>query len=487
MGDGWADGRVSLVVHGHFYQPPREDPWTGEVPEQPSAAPAHDWNERITDECYRPVTESGLLDLLSWNLGPTLLSWLEEHHPDVYGGVVESDRRTQRGIAQGYGHAILPLCDDHDLRTQVRWGLADFRHRFGRVPEGMWMPETAVSERVLAVLAEEGVRFTIVAPGQLRAARPLEGDEGWSETSGTHGEPLGAVRTDRPYRWCHPARPDLTLDLVVYDGELAQRLAFGAPNGEDIVDWAEQQADGGAGMVAAATDGETFGHHHKGMDGTLLEALTHTASAHGVIVPRLVDLLAERGPTHQAVVRTSAWSCAHGVGRWMDDCGCHTGGQPGWNQEWRAPLRHALDRFRDWASDVMDRRGVALLDDPWLARDAYGDVVVGARTYEDFAAQFVVADGGRDEARTLLEAQRFGLLMYTSCGWFFNDLAGLETVQILRYAARSMDLYRELGEEPPVEAFLRELERARSNDPSAGTGRQIWVDQVDGGRPLSPA
>jgi alpha-amylase/alpha-mannosidase (GH57 family) len=474
---------ISLVVHGHFYQPPREDPWTGAVPEQPSAAPFHDWNERITAECYGPVTELGLLDHLSWNFGPTLLSWLEEHHADVYGRVVEADHRTQRGLAQGYGHAILPLCDDHDLRTHIRWGVADFRHRFGRTPEGMWLPETAVSERVLAVLAEEGLRFTILAPSQIRALRPLDAEGGWRDEVGEQGQALEAVGIDRPYRWLHPARPDLELDLVVYDGELAQRLAFGTPSAEEVVGWAREHAGDGGGLVAAATDGETFGHHHHGAERTLLEALTQTAPASGVQVPRLVDLLDARPPTHQAVVRTSAWSCAHGVGRWMHDCGCHTGGQPGWTQSWRAPLRHALDHLRDWASEVMDSRGVELLDDPWLARDAYGDVVVGARSWDDFAAQFVVADGRADEARTLLEAQRFGLLMYTSCGWFFNDLAGIETVQILRYAARSMDLYRELGVEPPVEPFLHDLGRARSNDPAAGDGRQLWAEQVDGSRP----
>jgi alpha-amylase/alpha-mannosidase (GH57 family) len=480
--------QASLVVHGHFYQPPREDPWTGEVPEQPSAAPFHDWNERITAECYGPVTEvpvahlgtANLFEHLSWNVGPTLLSWLEGHDRAVYDRIVAADRGTGRGIAQGYGHAILPLCDDHDLRTQVRWGLADFRHRFGRTPDGLWMPETAVSERVLAVLAEEGVRFTIVAPSQLRAVRPLEGG-GWIDTTGDLGEPVAAVGTDRPYRWCHPARPDLALDLVVYDGELAQRLAFGTPSAEELIGWARDHAGPEGGLVAAATDGETFGHHHPGAERTLAEALLVEAPASGIAVPRLVDLLDERPATHQAMVRTSAWSCAHGVGRWMDDCGCHTGGQPGWSQAWRAPLRHALDHLRDWAADVMHRRGVPLLRDPWLARDAYGDVVVGARGWDDFAAQFVADDAAA--ARTLLEAQRYGLLMYTSCGWFFNDLAGIETVQILRYAARSMDLYRELGEEPPVEAFLHDLGRARSNDPAAGDGRQIWVEQVDGARP----
>jgi alpha-amylase/alpha-mannosidase (GH57 family) len=485
---------VDLVIHGHFYQPPREDPWTGEVPEEPSAAPFHDWNERITDECYGPCTEVpvelpdgttrtvNLFEHLSFNVGPTLLSWLESHHPEVYGRVIDADRATGNAIAQAYGHAILPLSDDRDLRTQVRWGLADFRHRFGRAPQGMWLPETAVSERVLAVVAEEGIGFTVLAPSQLRSVRPLDGGGGWEDLHGERGEPVGIVTTERPYRWCHPARPDLTLDLVVYEGGLAHQLAFGEPTSADVVGWVLDHASNG-GNVVAATDGETFGHHHHGAERMIAHALLVEAPARGVGTPRLAQLLERRPPTHQATVRTSAWSCAHGVGRWMHDCGCHTGGDPGWTQQWRAPLRNALDHLRDWAVEVMDERGVALFGDPWLARDAYGDVVVGARSWEDFSGQFLVAEDREDEARTLLEAQRYGLLMYTSCGWFFNDLAGIETVQILRYAARSMDLYRELGEEPPVDTFLHDLGRARSNDPTAGDGRKIWTELVDGARP----
>ncbi|HJR23932.1 MAG TPA: DUF3536 domain-containing protein [Acidimicrobiales bacterium] len=489
MGDQ-RDGGASLVVHGHFYQPPREDPWTGEVPEQPSAAPYHDWNERITAECYRPITEVevdgqrvNVLERMSFNVGPTLLSWLEAHHPDVYERFLEADRRTGRGLAQAYGHAILPLCNDRDLRTQVRWGVADFRHRFGRAPDGMWLPETAVSERVLAVLAEEGLRLTILAPTQLRAVRPLDADDGWEDLSGERGESLGSLPTDRPFRWCHPVRPDLALDLVMYDGDLAQSLAFGTPSSQELLDVTIDRAGDDGGMVAVATDGETFGHHKPGAEQMLAHALWVEAPARGVSTPRLAVLVEERPPTHQAVVRTSAWSCAHGVGRWLTDCGCHTGGQAGWTQAWREPLRHALDRYRDWAEEVMSRRGGVLFVDPWLARDAYGEVVVGARAWDDFAPQHVVEGGSVDEARTLLEAQRFALLMYTSCGWFFNDLAGIETVQILQYAARSMDLHRDLGEEPPVEAFLAELALARSNDPNAGDGRRIWVERVDGARP----
>lgn len=486
---------VALVVHGHFYQPPREDPWTGAVPEQPGAAPFHDWNERITAECYRPNTAVEVVDEdgsrvmvnafehLSFNVGPTLLSWLEVHHPDVYACIVGADAVTGRAIAQAYGHAILPLCNGHDLRTHVRWGIVDFTHRFGRRPEGMWLPETAVSDAVLAVLAEEGIRFTILAPGQVEAVRPLgEPGAAWAPHGHSADEGLGPVDpvpvdpvppdTSRPLRWCHPARADLAVDLVVYDGALAHALAFSRPSSDDIL----ATTAGRPGLVAAATDGETFGHHHRGAEQDVAHALTVGAARRAVRTPRLVDLLEDLPPTQQARVRVSAWSCAHGVGRWMADCGCSTGGDDGWSQAWRAPLRWALDHLRDWGVDVVDRVGPTLLRDPWAARDSYLAVLIGARPWEDFAAEHIIGDGHR--AGLLLDAQRNALLMYTSCGWFFNDLAGVETVQILRYAARAIDLYRQLGEDPPEDAFLDLLAQARANDPAAGDGRQLWYDQV---------
>ena len=489
---------TSLVIHGHFYQPPREDPWTGEVPEQPSAAPFHNWNERITAECYRAngwvsIPGPGGVEVvvntfehLSFNVGPTLLSWLEAHHLDVYERILEADRRTGRAIAQGYGHAILPLCNDRDLRTQVRWGIADFRHRFGRAPAGLWLPETAVSDDVLAVLAEEGIWFTILAPGQIEAVRRLDGTTGWE----THGpapheglgpigpEPAaaGPLDTSRPLRWRHPERVDLSVDLVVYDGALAHSLAFAHPTSDEIVAAALADADPRGGLVAAATDGETFGHHHPGAEHEVAHALTVDAPARGVETPRLVDLLDARPPTHEARVRVSAWSCAHGIGRWSTDCGCSTGGDEGWTQAWRAPLRAAFDLLRDWGIEVMERRGQELLRNPWVARDAYLDLLLGAVSWPDFAAAHVVGD--HHLAGVLLDAQRNTLLMYTSCGWFFNDLAGIETIQVLRYAARAMDLYRELGEVPPEEAFLSALEQGVSNDPAAGDGRRLWHDQV---------
>ena len=442
---------TQLVIHGHFYQPPREDPWTGEVPVEPGAAPFHDWNERITVECYRPNAELGSFELLSFNVGPTLLYWLERHQPDVYDRILDADRMGGRAIAQAYGHAILPLCNERDVRTHVRWGIADFVHRFGRQPEGMWLPETAVSDHVLRVLMEEGIRFTILAPGQIDAPEP----------------PRSGL-----YRWCPPEGSGPGIELVVYDAALAHALAFEAPSSRAIVDSARDLG----GLVFAATDGETFGHHHRGLEEVISRTLTVAGPAYDVRVPRLLDLLEETAAKAPVTVRTSAWSCHHGVDRWRADCGCHTGGTEGWTQGWRGPLRWALDLLRDWGIEVVDRRGPELLRDPWTARDDYLGLLIGARSWEDFTTAHLVGDG--HQAGVLLDAQRNALLMYTSCGWFFNDLGGTETVQILRYAARAMDLYRQLGEHPPEDAFLDLLSEARSNDPEVGDGRQVWQERV---------
>jgi hypothetical protein len=458
------------------------------VPRQASAAPFHDWNERITAECYRPNGWARILDdhgrivavvdnyeRLSFNVGPTLLSWLEEHAVETYARILAADRTGRRAIAQAYGHAILPLCNDRDLRTQIRWGLADFRHRFGREAEGMWLPETAVDDRVLAVLAEEGVAFTILAPAQIAAIRKL-GDPG------EHGDWRDAS-ADLPgtLRWRHPDDPGLGVDLVVYDGPLSHDVAFGEFVSQVVVDRVVDRGRPGD-LISVACDGETFGHHHAYADRGVAHALTVQAGARGVALPRLADWLAERPPTTQARVRLSAWSCAHGVSRWLDDCGCHTGGEPGWNQRWRAPLRAGFDLVRDAAVAVFERRAPEVLQDPWAARDAYVDVVLRAVTVEQFAARHLVDGAGDDdltEALTLLESQRHALLMYTSCGWFFNDLAGLETVQIMRYAACCLDLLADLGENPPVDAVLAALARAQSNDPDEGDGRRVWQRHVE--------
>jgi alpha-amylase/alpha-mannosidase (GH57 family) len=483
------------VVHAHFYQPPRENPWTEEVPREPSAAPFHDWNARISAESYRPNAFARIFDgngrvlaivnnyeELSFNVGPTLMSWLERHQPDVYGRI-QAAEAGGGAIAQAWNHMILPLANERDVRTQIRWGLADFRHRFGREAPGMWLPETAVNADVLAILAEEGVRFTILAPGQVAAIRPLAGrtsrslaavpNKEWTEIDGDH-----PIDTRVAYRYLHPRNQGLGVDLVVYHGGLSHALAFEAVTSEALVDRAAASGGRRGGLVAIALDGETFGHHHKWADRALAYALTAEAPRRGLEVTNLVSWLERNPPLYEAQVHESAWSCAHGVGRWSTDCGCSTGGPDGADQRWRAPLRAALDGLRETGVEVFERRGPALFTggDPWAARDAYVDVLIGAISREQFAARWVAPGADPVLAFTLLEAQRNAMLMYTSCGWFFYDLAGLETVQVLRYAARVCDLLVEAGEPSPEPVLLGALREARSFD--QGDGRRIWGAQV---------
>ncbi|HMC79470.1 MAG TPA: DUF3536 domain-containing protein, partial [Acidimicrobiia bacterium] len=474
-----------------------------EVEPQPSARPYRDWNERVTAECYRPNSAARVVDgqgdiisivdnyeRMSFNVGPTLMSWLERHQPDVYARIQQAEAGGG-AIAQAWNHMILPLGDERDVRTQIRWGLADFRHRFGREATGMWLPETAVNQSVLAILAEEGVGFTILAPSQMAAIRPLAGrgsrslaavpNRAWTPVDGDH-----PIDTRVAYRFVHPRRKGLGVDLVVYHGGLSHALAFESVTSEALVDRATAAAGRRGGLVAIALDGETFGHHHKWADRALAYALTAEAPRRGLEVTTLAAWLERNPPLSEAQVHESAWSCAHGVGRWSADCGCSTGGPAGAHQRWRAPLRAALDGLRDTGVEVFERRGPALFTggDPWRVRDAYVDVLVGATSREEFAARWVAPGADPVTAFTLLEAQRNAMLMYTSCGWFFYDLAGLETVQVLRYAARVCDLLVETGEPSPEPALLERLREAHSFD--EGDGRRIWAAQVAPARVDAP-
>ncbi len=484
----------TFVVHGHFYQPPRENPWTGVVSVEPSAAPYPNWNARITAECYRPncwariIDEQGLVvgivnnyAYMSFNMGPTLLSWLEDNEPSVYARILEGDRIGGGAIAQAYNHMILPLANQRDIRTQIRWGLADFAHRFGRDAPGMWLPETAVNEETLSVLAEEGVGFTVLAPHQGVRVRPI--GESSQESSDWIETPDASIDVRRPYRWNHPTDPTLGLNIVFYDGPFSHDVAFatGTMSAEDFAERVRKACDPG-GMICVATDGETFGHHHRFTERSLAYALPVAIPRDGVRVATLSAVLKENEPTWQVEINESSWSCAHGVERWYTDCGCSTGGQEGANQQWRRPLRSALDLLRDHGAEVFERRGALVFVDPWNARDAYIEVLLGACDKDDFKREHVI-DGGRDEvmvaqAFTLLEQQRQAMLMYTSCGWFFWDLAGIETVQILRYSAHAMDLLAELDEDPKTEEFLDILSQAHSNVESEGNGHQIWAAHV---------
>jgi alpha-amylase/alpha-mannosidase (GH57 family) len=457
----------ALVIHGHFYQPPRENPWTGEIEREPSAAPYHDWNERIHAECYgpnaAPVNNYGHI---SFNFGPTLLTWLESHHPDTYQKILVADkesaeRRDGHGnaIAQAYGHAILPLCNERDRLTQVIWGLADFRYRFRREAEALWLPETAANDEVLALLIEQGLRYVILAPNQAK----------------------GTIDSSKPYLFRHPDASGRSLAVFFYNGPLARAIAFekALTSSRGLVDHFIRAAQSGD-LVNVATDGETYGHHFKFGDLCLAHAMEVEAKEAGFWItnygayldrhPPELEVEIDNGPDGEG----TAWSCVHGVGRWMRDCGCHTGGEPGWNQAWRAPLREALNFLRDDTAIKFETAGRELLHDPWAARNDYIDVLLAPRSREAFLSRHAIT---REESRVLnlLEMQRSALLMFTSCGWFFSDLAGIETIQVLRYAARVIDLQNQLGFEPPQKRFLELLSEARSNQSKHGNGSDLFL------------
>jgi len=456
-----------VCVHGHFYQPPRENPWTGEVDLEISARPYHDWNERITAECYAPngAGSPSNYSRMSFNFGPTLLAWLETNSPGTYRSVIEADRASRArfsghgsAIAQAYNHAILPLANRRDRVTQVAWGIRDFEFRFGRRPEGMWLPETAVDDDTLEVLAERGISFTILAPSQAARVRQPGGE--WRE--------VAAVDPREPYRV--PLPSGRAISVFFYDGGLAQRIAFGnlARSGSDLARALLGRFENSPEpqLVHVATDGETYGHHVAGGDRALSEALDAIEVSGFARLTNYGEHLERFPPRREAlVVSKTSWSCSHGVGRWTDDCGCSAGRAA--SHPWRRPLREALDWLRDTLAPLYEAAASGLLRDPWAARDDFIDVILdpSEQSVDRFLERHSIVTltpEERGHALGLLELQRNALLMYTSCGWFFDDPAGLETRQVLRYAARAVELAEEHlgGSIEPL--FLRLLERVRS-------------------------
>ncbi len=485
----------AVCIHGHFYQPPRENPWLEVIEVQDSAAPFHDWNERITAECYAPNGASRILDeegnirrilnnyaRLSFNVGPTLLSWLEGQAPEAYAAILEADRESQSlfsghgsAIAQAYNHPILPLANDRDKVTQVHWGIADFEQRFGRHPEGFWLPETAVDVPTLEILAGSEIRFVILAPHQIRRVRPI-GTKPWQDVGSASVDPKMLYRVSLP--------SGASIAVFPYDGPIAHELSFGTllEDGEHLLqrllsaftDSPTPQ------LVHIATDGEIYGHHRHFGDMALAYVLDHLENDDAIRLTNYGEWLEEHPPTHEAeIVEDSSWSCVHGIERWRADCGCNTGGHPGWNQAWRAPLRQALDQLRDGLAPRFAEHAGALLADPWEARNDYIRVVLDrsdASVDAFFAGHALrpLSEEERIEAVKLLELQRHAMLMYTSCGWFFDDLAGIETVQVLRYAGRVIDLAGQLFDEDFEPRFLAALESASSNEPARGNGRAVY-------------
>lgn len=496
------DGDV--IVHGHFYQPPRENPWTGTVDREPSAAPFHDWNARVFRDAYRANAHARILDdagyvlqvvnnyeMMSFNFGPTLLSWIEAHHPITYGRIIEADRKSVRergfgnALAQAYNHTILPLDDPRDRRTQIRWGLADFEARFGRTAEGMWLPETAANDAVLSELARAGVRFTILAPHQAERVRPL-GTTTW--TSVTQD-----LAQDRPYRWLDPDGSGRHLDVFFFDAERSKAVAF-----ERALDTSQRFAElfAPGRLRALATDGESYGHHSVYGDRTLAHFFRSEGPRRGLSFTNFATVRHHRPATHEVQLALgpdgegTAWSCSHGVGRWTRDCGCSTGAGAHAHQRWRTPLRKALEGLRAGLHDAFEEMGSELFSEPWAARDAYQQVIgQGPAAFDTWSRGHARRKLGADDgvrARRLLEMERNALLMFTSCGWFFHDVSGIETVQILLYAGRAIDHAVDLGLPSPEPAFLEALSEAPSYMLEEGTGADVYRRAVRRAR-VTPA
>jgi len=502
-----------VCIHGHFYQPPRENAWLEGVEIQDSAYPFHDWNERITAECYGPNGASRLLNgdgriraitnnyaHMSFNFGPTLLSWLKDASPDVYTRVLDADTESQRlfrghgsALAQGYNHLILPLANSRDKRTQIVWGLRDFELRFGRKAEGMWLPETAVDMESLGMMAELGLKFTILSPHQAQRVRILGQAEGeWQDVKDGHIDPTRAYQCT-----VSSAR---SIAIFFYDGPISQAAAFDGllSSGENLEgrlrgafsddrDWAQ--------LVHIATDGETYGHHSQHGDMALAYVLESIPKQSSILLTNYGSFLEAHPPEMEVEIKeNTSWSCVHGVERWRSDCGCNTGTHPGWNQAWRGPLREALDWLRDSIVPLYETEAGRYFTDPWAARDGYIEVIFDR--HPEIIEAFMQLQAGRtvsgDEllrVLSLLELQRHTMLMYTSCGWFFDELSGIETVQVMQYAGRALQLARHvLGADFEAE-FLARLERVKSNLPEQRDGRHVYdtlvrpaaIDLVDVG------
>lgn len=507
----------TICIHGHFYQPPRENPWLETVEAQESAAPWHDWNDRITAECYAPNGAARIVNQqneiirifnnygrMSFNFGPTLLSWLEQNAPRVHETIVHADQRSQKrfsghgsAMAQVYNHVIMPLANARDRITQIRWGIADFRHRFGRMPEGMWLPETAVDSESLDLLAQHGIRFVLLAPHQAARIRSLTGPPSSPKATGAKEQkesawadtPNASVDTTRSY--LVPLQEGRTIAVFFYDGPRSRAIAFeGLLNSGEA--FAERLLSGfkpdsaDAQIVHVATDGESYGHHHKYGEMALAWVLhslqNHHADPTAVHLTNYGEFLEKNPPRFEAqIVEDTSWSCAHGIERWRSDCGCSSG-RPGWNQKWRTPLREALDNLRDAIAPMFQEAAVRLFKDPDAARNDYIDVVLNrSRASRDAFFEAHALHAFNDEERTralmLMELERHAMLMYTSCGWFFDDISGIETVQVIAYAGRVLQLAQELfGKRAATleRKFVDRLASAKSNIPEQKDGAAVY-------------
>ena len=488
-----------ICIHGHFYQPPRENAWLEEVELQESAHPFHDWNERITSECYGPNTASRILNeegtiiditnnysKISFNYGPTLLSWLETKDPVTYQSILEADKLSMErfsghgsAMAQVYNHIIMPLANRKDKETQVIWGIRDFEHRFKRHPEGMWLAETAVDIETLEVLVVNGIKFTVLAPHQAGAfKRP-----GDMEMTYTSQKP---VNTRMPYRCKLPSGREII--IYFYDGEKSRSVAFnhllndGKEFANQLLSGFDDDDDGDQ-LVHIATDGESYGHHHRYGDMALAFGINYIENNSDAILTNYGEYIEKCGEIGECeIVENSSWSCMHGIERWRSDCGCSSGGLPGWNQQWREPLREALDWLRDEVNKSFETQAREVLKNPWEARNKYIDVILERSTSKkvhDYLNTHPDKQLEINKGVRWLELQRHALLMYTSCGWFFEEVSRIETIQILQYACRVIQLYYQLtGTDLEVD-FLQKLKSVKSNIPELRNAEHVYYKFVE--------
>jgi len=485
-----------ICIHGHFYQPPRENAWLEVIEVQDSAHPYHDWNERISAECYGPNAASRILNeggvitniinnysRISFNFGATLLSWMEHNDRETYEAILDADRHSMdmfgghgSALAQVYNHMIMPLATRRDKETQIIWGIRDFIHRFNRMPEGMWLAETAVDTETLELMVDHEIKFTILAPRQAKAFRKA-GEPVW--TSADKG-----IDTRRPYFYNLPSGKSIV--LFFYDGEISQGVAFngllndGRKLAESLIGRLDRNPTEPQ-LSHIATDGETYGHHHKHGDMALAFALDHIEKNAKVKVTNYAQFLSLHAPTHEVQLHEgSSWSCVHGVERWRNDCGCNTGGKPQWNQRWRRPLRESLDWLREELAKIFERDAGAVLKDPWVARNEYINVILrrNDETIKKYLRDHCKHSVDPPQVLRLLEVQRNAMLMYTSCGWFFDEVSGIETTQIMQYACRAMQLVSQISEVNLELEFRKRLEQIPSNVPTLANASNVYTKFV---------
>src|SRR5688572_16579757 len=455
-----------LAIHGHFYQPPREDPFTGRLPRERGAEPFRNFNEKIAAECYGPNAELGNYERISFDLGPTLASWLERYTPNTYAAIVAQERAHferhghSNALAQVYSHAIMPLATAHEQRIQVAWGIADFRHRFGHAPDGMWLAETAADSASLGVLLDHGIEYTVLAPWQ--AVEPIDPSE--------------------PY-WVRLA-DGRRIAAFFYHGELSGRVSFDSSltTNADVfglkdlprhVD-RERAARGDSQLILIATDGELYGHHLPYRDKFLAHLLEVSAVSRGFEVTSLGRYLAAHPPRREVTLaEATSWSCHHGVDRWRGDCDCIDA-----DGEWKWYLRQALTRLATRIDTLFHAAARRLLSDPWIAEEEYIWVRLGRMPRDEFWARHGRSSkASQRRAFALLEAQYYRHLMFASCAWFFEDLDRIEPRNAIGYGLRALREAEQAHKLDLLTAYASDLRSARSTK-TGRTGAEILAEAV---------